>query len=481
MAQKERAMSEAIKADICVIGAGSGGLSVAAGAAQLGLKTVLVEAHKMGGDCLNYGCVPSKALIAAAASVKAAAGAERFGLQSSGRVDYAAVRDHVRAVIAKIAPMDSLERFEGLGVKVIEARAKFVARHAVEAGTTRIEARKFVIATGSRAAVPPIPGLDGVPYLTNETIFDVAERPTHLVVIGAGPIGCELAQAHARLGTKVTLVEAATMLPKDDPAAVAVVRQSLADDGVTLRESTRILRVERHAVGTVVVIDDGKDGEEGLACSHLLIAAGRRANIENLGLDEAGIESNGRAIAVDRRLRTSNRDVMAIGDVAGGLQFTHVAGWHAGIVIRNLCFRMPAKADADAIPWVTYTAPELAQVGLSEAAAKAAGIEIETAVWPFHENDRAVATGQTQGFVKLVVEKGRVRGATIVGAHAGDLIAPWALAVGQRLKVATMAGTVMPYPTLAEAGKRAAGAYFAPRLFSPRTKKLVRFLFDLPF
>jgi len=479
-------MSETIKADICVIGGGSGGLSVAAGAAQLGLKIVLVEAHKMGGDCLNYGCVPSKALIAAAASVKAAAGAARFGLQSGGLVDYAAVRDHVRAVIAKIAPMDSVARFEGLGVKVVEARAKFVGAHAVEAGGTRIEARKFVVATGSRAAVPPIPGLDGVAFLTNETIFDLDEKPAHLVVVGAGPIGCELAQAHARLGAKVTLLEAQTMLPKDDPAAVAVVRESMLADGVALRERARIVRVERHAVGTVVVVDDGKGGEEGLACSHLLIAAGRRANIENLGLDAAGIVSDGRAIPVDERLRTSNRDVMAIGDVAsvagaGSLQFTHVAGWHAGLVIRNLCFRMPAKADAGAIPWVTYTAPELAQVGLTEAAAKQAGLAVETAQWPFHENDRATATGETHGFVKLVLAGGRVRGATIVGAHAGDLIAPWVLAVGQRLKVSTMAGAVMPYPTMAEAGKRAAGAYFAPRLFSARTKKLVRFLFDLPF
>ncbi len=470
-----------IAADICVIGAGSGGLSVAAGAAQLGLKTVLVEAHKMGGDCLNFGCVPSKALIAAASAVKAARNASRFGLQTAGGVDYAAVRNHVRATIAAIAPMDSVERFEGLGVKVVTARAKFVGPKLVEAGDIRIAARKFVIATGSRAAVPPIPGLADVPFLTNETVFELDRRPDHLVVIGAGPIGCELAQAHARLGTKVTLIEAATMLPKDDQEAVAVVRAGLGADGVVLREHAKVKRIERHAVGTVVVLDDGKGGEDALACSHLLIATGRKANIEDLGLEAAGIASDGRAIKIDDRLRTSNRDVLALGDVAGGLQFTHVAGWHAGIAIRNLCFRMPARADTTAIPWVTYTAPELAQVGLSEAAAKAAGRDIETARWPFHDNDRAIATGETEGFVKIVAERSRVIGATIVGAHAGDLVAPWIVAVGQKLKVATMAGTVMPYPTLSEAGKRAAGAYFSPRLFSPRTRKLVRFLFDLPF
>lgn len=470
-----------IAADICVIGAGSGGLSVAAGAAQLGLNVVLVEAHKMGGDCLNYGCVPSKALIAAASAVKAARNAARFGLQTAGGVDYAAVRNHVRATIAAIAPNDSVARFEGLGVKVVAARAKFVGPKLVEAGDTRISARKFVIATGSRAAVPPIPGLAEVPFLTNETVFELDRRPDHLVVIGAGPIGCELAQAHARLGTKVTLIEAATMLPKDDQEAVAIVRASLVADGVALREHAKVKRIERHAVGTIVVLDDGKGGEDALACSHLLIATGRKANIEDLGLDAAGIASDGRAIQVDDRLRTSNRDVLALGDVAGGLQFTHVAGWHAGLAIRNLCFRIPARADTTAIPWVTYTAPELAQVGLSEASAKAAGREIETARWPFHDNDRAIATGETEGFVKLVVERGRVIGTTIVGAHAGDLVAPWVVAVGQRLKVATMAGAVMPYPTLSEAGKRAAGAYFSPRLFSPRTRKLVRFLFDLPF
>ena len=470
-----------IAADICVIGAGSGGLSVAAGAAQLGLKTVLVEAHKMGGDCLNFGCVPSKALIAAAGAVKAARNAGRFGLQTAGGVDYAAVRNHVRATIAAIAPMDSVERFEGLGVKVVAARARFVGPKLVEAGDSRIAARKFVIATGSRAAVPPIPGLADVPFLTNETVFELDRRPDHLVVIGAGPIGCELAQAHARLGTKVTLIEAATMLPKDDAEAVAVVRAGLGADGVVLREHAKVKRIERHAVGTVVVLDDGKGGEAALACSHLLIATGRKANIEDLGLEAAGIASDGRAIKIDDRLRTSNRDVLALGDVAGGLQFTHVAGWHAGIAIRNLCFRIPARADTTAIPWVTYTAPELAQVGLSEAAAKAAGREIATARWPFHDNDRAIATGETEGFVKIVAERGRVIGATIVGAHAGDLVAPWIVAVGQKLKVATMAGTVMPYPTLSEAGKRAAGAYFSPRLFSPRTRKLVRFLFDLPF
>ncbi|MBL8831095.1 MAG: FAD-dependent oxidoreductase [Rhodospirillales bacterium] len=477
-------MSERLDVDLCVIGAGSAGLSVAAGAAQLGLKVVLCEAHRMGGDCLNYGCVPSKALIAAAAAAHAVRDAARFGIGVPGEpvVDYAAVRAHVRRTIAAIAPNDSVARFTGLGVRVIEAPARFVSPTRVEAGGHSIAARRFVVATGSRPFVPPIPGLEQAGYLTNETVFDLDARPDHLLVIGGGPIGCEIAQAHARLGTKVTLVEAATLMPKDDPEAVGIVRAALRRDGVEIREGAKVARIERHAVATVAVVADAAGAETQIACSHILLAAGRAANVDGLGLEAAGIEATARGIVVDARLFTTNRNVMALGDVAGGLQFTHVAGWHAGIAIRNLCFRMRAKADASAIPWVTYTAPELAQVGLTETAARAAGIDVRLARWPFFENDRAQATGEIDGFVKIVADaKGRVRGATIAGAHAGELIGPWTMAVAQRLKLSAMAGYVAPYPTLSEAGKRAAGAFFAPKLFSPRTRKLVRFLFRLPF
>jgi len=477
-------MSQTLDVDLCVIGGGSGGLSVAAGAAQLGLKVVLCEGHRMGGDCLNFGCVPSKALIAAAHAAHSVRGAARFGVRVPGppSVDYAAVREHVRRTIAAIEPNDSVERFTGLGVRVIEAKARFVAADRVEAGGFAIRARKFVVATGSRPFVPPIPGLDAVAYLTNETVFDLDARPDHLLVIGGGPIGCELAQAHARLGTRVTLVEAATLMPKDDPEAVGVVRAALKRDGVDIREGAKVVRIERHEVASVAVVADASGAETPVAFSHVLVAAGRVPNIDGLGLDAAGIAHDRRGISVDARLFASNRRVMAIGDVAGGLQFTHVAGWHAGLAIRNLCFRLPARADASAIPWVTYTAPELAQVGLTEADARAAGIDLRLARWPFHENDRAQATGETEGFVKIVADaKGRVRGATIVGAHAGELVAPWVHAVANRTKMSAMAGAVMPYPTLSEAGKRAAGAFFAPKLFSPRTRKLVRFLFRLPF
>ncbi len=470
--------------DLCVIGAGMAGFSVAAGASQLGLKVVLCEAGRMGGSHLNDADVPSKALIAAAAAAQAAREAGRFGVRMPGPpvVDYAAVRAHVRRTVAALAPNHSPARIDGLGVRLIQAAAKFVSPTHVEAGGFRIAARRFVIATGSRPAIPPIPGLDRVPYLTNETLFDLDARPEHLLVIGGGATGCELAQAHARLGTKVTLVEAMTLLPGEDAEAVAILRKALMRDGVELHEGMRVVRIERHAVATVAVLADAAGAETPVACSHILLAAGRVPNIEALGLDAANIQAGPRGIVVDERLFTTNRAVMALGDCAGGPNSTHVAGWHAGIAIRNLCFRMRAKADTSAIPRVTFTAPELAQVGLTEVEARAAGIDLRLARWPFFDNDRAQATGKGEGFVKIVADaKGRVRGATLVGPRAGELIAPWIAAVAERRSLKAITGDVMPYPTLSETGKRAAGASFAAKLFSPRSRRLVRFLFRLPF
>jgi pyruvate/2-oxoglutarate dehydrogenase complex dihydrolipoamide dehydrogenase (E3) component len=464
--------------DIGVIGAGSAGLSLAAGAAQLGLKIVLFEAHEMGGDCLNYGCVPSKALIAAAHAAQAVRQAGRFGVTTPGGfvVDYAKVRAHVKATIAAIAPHDSQERFEGLGVTVIRARARFVGPLTVEADGARYEARKWAIATGSRAAIPPIPGLAELAPLTNETVFELAHAPSHLVVIGGGPIGCELAQAHARLGTRVTLLEAApAILLKEDPEAAAIVRDALIRDGVALREGVKIARAEAPAT---LVLDTG----ERIEASHILVAAGRKPNIGDLGLDAAGVAFDAKGIKVDARLRAANKDILALGDCAGGLQFTHVAGWHAGIAIRNLCFKIPAKADPRAIPRVTFTDPEIAHVGMTGAEAKAAGIETRIARWALRENDRAQAEGETHGMAKIVADrKGKVIGATLVAPRAGEMIGAWTMAVERRLSLAAMAGTVVAYPTLAEIGKRAAGSTFAEKLFAPRTKALVRFLFRLPF
>ncbi len=468
---------ETIKADICVIGAGSAGLSVAAGAAQLGRRTVLIEAGEMGGDCLNTGCVPSKALIAAGAVAQTMRTASAFGIAAaSPAIDGAAVHAHIRDVIAQIAPNDSQERFEGLGCTVIRAPAQFVDERTVEAGGKRIVARRFVIATGSRAAVPPLPGLGEIAYFTNETIFDKDFLPAHLLVIGGGPIGCELAQAHRRLGSAVTMVEAAQLLPRDDAGAADQVRKALTEEGVALFENAQVTSIKPAAEGIEAQIVSAR-GSDTLRASHVLVATGRKPNVEGLGLERAGIAHSAKAIQVDHRLKTTNRRVYAIGDVAGGPQFTHVAGYHAGLVIRNALFRLPVKTDYAAIPHVTYTDPELAQVGLSEAEARAADPRVRAVRADFAENDRALTARQGRGFAKLVLDRrGRLVGATIVGPHAGELIALAALAIGQKIKLSALAAMTVAYPTLAEAVKRAAASHYTGALFSRRTRALVRVL-----
>ena len=468
-------MSAPIEVDICVIGAGSGGLSVAAGASQMGASVALVERHLMGGDCLNFGCVPSKALLAAGKSAHNMETAGRFGLTAADPgVDVKAVRQHVRDVIAGIAPHDSVERFRALGVNVIEGAARFTGRKEVDVAGQSITARRFVIATGSSPFVPPIPGLDQVPYLTNETIFEYDAPMAHLVVIGGGPIGVEMSQAHQRLGVQVTLIEKFRILANDDIEMAGVVHNSLAGEGVNILTGRNVESVAPGQNGGIAVhLDDGQV----ISGSHILVAAGRKANVADLNLEAAGVDYSPRGIAVDPRLRTSNKKIFAIGDVAGGLQFTHVAGHHAGIVIRNALFRLPAKAKQTAIPWGTYTDPELAQVGLQEAAARAEAGEIRILRFPFAENDRAQAERDTTGLIKIITAKnGRVLGTTIVGPHAGDLIQPWVLAVEKGFKIGTMAGAIWPYPTFGEVGHRAAGSYFIPKLFTDRTRAIVKFL-----
>ncbi|MSO93301.1 MAG: dihydrolipoamide dehydrogenase [Rhodospirillales bacterium] len=466
-----------LKADICVIGAGSGGLSTAAGASQMGASVVLVEKGKMGGDCLNYGCIPSKALLAAGHAAKAIRDARRFGADAGEpRIDSKQVYAHVHETIAAIQPHDSVERFEGLGVTVIQAHARFTSPDAVEAGGRRIRARRFVVATGSSPSVPSIPGLDRIPYMTNETIFDGPELPGHLIVIGGGPIGIELAQAHRDLGARVTMLELAKILPHDDPELAALVRAELAADGVDIREGVTIRRVEQSATGVAAILES-PDGEARVEGSHVLVATGRRANVEGLGLDEAGIAHSKKGIAVDRRLRTTNKRAFAIGDVAGGYQFTHLANYHAGIVLRNALFRLPAKVDTRCLPWVTFTRPELAQVGLTEDAARAAHGRIRVLRWSFHDNDRAQAERTTDGIVKAIITpRGRILGCGIVGPRAGELIQTWGLAIRQNLKIGAIAGMIAPYPTLGEVNKRAAGSFYTPMLFGERTRRLVRFL-----
>ncbi len=471
-------MAERIDADICVIGAGSGGLSVAAGASQMGAATVLIERGRMGGDCLNAGCVPSKSLLAAARVAETVRRGASFGVTAAPEIDFAQAQRHVQSVIAEIAPTDSVERFTGLGVRVIAAVARFTGPREVAAGEVTVRARRFVVATGSSPLVPPIPGLDAVPYLTNETVFDNPTCPEHLIVIGGGPVGVELAQTHRRLGARVTVVEMAHLLGAADPELVEVVRVALLREGVEVCEGAKVTSARDDGGTLTVGLDEAGQARE-IAGSHLLVAVGRTPNIDGLGLEAAGVEHDARGIRVDSRLRTANKRVSAIGDVIGGQQFTHLAAHHAGIVLRNALFRLPVRADRQAVPLVTYTDPELAEVGLGESAVRAArpGAPIRVLRWPFSENDRARTERRSDGLIKVVTTaKGRILGAGIVGPHAGELIQPWVLALDNRLKIGAMAKTIVAYPTLVEVGKRAAGSYYAPRLFSERTKAVVRFL-----
>jgi len=467
-------MSRYFAPDLCVIGAGSGGLAVAAGAAQMGAEVVLVERGIMGGDCLNFGCVPSKSLLAAARIADLWRRGAGLGIAyARPRIDFAAVADSVQRVIAEIAPNDSAERFEGLGVRVLRAEARFTSPRTVHAGGVEIRPRRFVIATGSQPAVPPIPGLDDVPYLTNETVFANHDLPEHLIVIGGGPIGIEMAQAHRRLGARVTVLDVGPLLPRDDPELSAILAGRLSSEGIVVRPGIEIADIGRTEKTVAVRLASG----ERISGSHLLVAAGRRPTIEGLDLAAAGIAATAQGITVDARLRTTNRRVFAIGDVVGGPQFTHVALYHAGIVIRNALFRIPAKVDYRALPWVTYTDPELAQVGLTEAGSRAIEGAPRVLRWRFAENDRAQTERETEGMVKVVTRgNGHILGASILGAGAGDLILPWALAISQKLKIGALANLIVPYPTRGEASKRAAGSYYTPTLFSARTRRLVRLL-----
>jgi pyruvate/2-oxoglutarate dehydrogenase complex dihydrolipoamide dehydrogenase (E3) component len=468
-----------IETDICVIGGGSGGLSVAAATAAFGVPVVLIERDAMGGDCLNTGCVPSKALIAAAKHAHGMRSGGTFGIRPvEPEVDFAAVMAHVQGVIATIAPNDSVKRFTGLGVTVLQQHGRFVDAETVGAGDTLVKARRFVIATGSSAAVPPIPGLKDGPYLTNENVFHLTERPSHLLVLGGGPIGCELAQSFRRLGSQVTVVEGLKALGKDDPEAATIVLASLKRDGVVFHEGAKVVRVE-HGPGSVTLVLDQGGVESRVEGSHLLVAAGRRAVMDGLDLEKGNVAYTPKGITVDAGLRsTTNPKVYAVGDVAGGLQFTHAANYHAGLVVRNALFRLPVKVNNDVVPWCTYTSPELAQAGVTEAVARERhGDSIRVLKWPFHENDRAIAERADEGFVKVVTDKrGRVLGGTVVGEGAGDIANMLSLAISKGLDAKALSGFVSPYPTRPEVLRRAGITFFTPSLKSPIVRGAVKLL-----
>ncbi len=469
-------MSE-MRVDLCVIGAGSGGLSVAAAASQMGVKVVLVEKSKMGGDCLNYGCIPSKSILAAAKHINTRRLVGNFGIQRANIVsDFKAIQNYIQHVISQIAPHDSEERFKKLGVTVIREKAKFINSAKIKAGEFLVAAKYFVIATGSSPFIPPIKGLENVEYLTNESIFNLNVLPPKLLIIGGGPIGCEMAQAFASLGSEVVLLELGSTMIKDDQDMVAVVRKQLQLSGVKVLENASIqsLRKNKNQIETLI---NHSDKQIKIISTHLLIATGRCANVENLGLDKIGVQYSEKGITVDRRLRTRKKHIFAIGDAIGELQFTHVANYHAGIVIRNILFKIPTKVNYNAIPWVTYTDPELAHVGLNENMAKKKNIAYKVLSASYKDNDRAYTESQTDGKIKLLIsKKEKLLGVTIVGAVAGELIMPWCLMISKKLPLSAMASLTVAYPTLSEINKRVASAYFTPKLYSNSVKKIVRFL-----
>lgn len=467
--------------DIVVIGGGSGGLVVAAGGSTLGAKVALVERHQLGGDCLWHGCVPSKTLIRSARIAFEMRNAQRWALAPHDpQPDLARVMERVRDVIGQIEPNDSPERFRALGVDVIFGEGRFVAPDAFEVGGRRLTARSFVIATGSRPAVPPIPGIEGVPYLTNETLFDLREPVRSLVVVGGGPIGCELAQALRRLGSEVTVVDvAASLLPREDPDVAAVVHGQLVAEGVRFRFDTTVASVAGSA-GAITVTLRGKDrAEHVLAATHLLLAAGRRLNTEGLGLEAAGVAMEHDRIVVDDRLRTSQPHIYVVGDVAGGAQFTHLAEHHAGIVLRQALFRLWWAKPSRVLPWCTFTDPELARVGLSETEAVAQGVRHRVYRFPFEDIDRARTDGETTGFAKIVTAPGgKLLGAAIVGAHAGELIAEYGLALARGMAAKDISGTIHTYPTLASISRRVADQRMKEGL-TPAAKAWIKRIFRL--
>ena len=467
------------KYDLVVIGAGTGGLVTAAAAAGLGARVALVEAHRMGGDCLNVGCVPSKGVIAAARAWHAARGAVEYGGPAAdGPGDFAAAMERMRALRADLSEVDGVPRFAGLGVDVFLGRGRFTALDTVEVGGAVLRFRRAVIATGARAAVPGIPGLAESGFLTNETVFALTTLPERFIVVGAGAIGCELAQSFARFGSAVTVLDLAPrVLPREDPDAGAVVAESLVRDGVRLELGVQITGVARVPGGQFVSFT--RDGKEmAVTGDALLVAAGRAPNVDDLGLEAAGVTYNRMGVVVNDRLQTSNRSIFAVGDVCSRHQFTHSADFQARLVIANALFFGRGKNSALVIPRCTYTSPELAHVGLTADEAAQQGIGLDTVTVPFHDVDRARLDGDTDGFLRIHLRKGtdRIVGATIVGAHAGDLIGEAAVAVTNRMRMGALGRTIHPYPTRAEAFRKAADVWRRGKL-TPTVKRVLALWF----
>jgi pyruvate/2-oxoglutarate dehydrogenase complex dihydrolipoamide dehydrogenase (E3) component len=467
--------------DFAVIGAGAAGLTAASIASQLGLRVTLIERDRMGGECLYTGCVPSKSLLAAANAVHTIRQASAFGIDATPVVDYEKVRAHVRSVIDAIAPHDSPERFTQLGVDVRHGDARFVGPRRIRVGDDEIVARRCIVATGARPAIPAIPGIDSVTYLTNETIFDLPQRPRRLILLGGGAVGVELAQAFVRLGTEVAIVESDVALSNEDPELARTVLARLQAEGVTLLEHARAARVSSKP-GSVAVEVEQDSRVMLLEGSHLLVATGRAPRVQDLGLEAAGVRCDRHGIAVDAFLRTTERHTYAAGDVVPGPRFTHVAGYQAALAVRNAIVPLRSRIDYSALPWVTYTDPELAQIGLTETQARERhGDRVRVVCVAFADNDRARIERQADGRVKLIAARnGSVLGVSIVGAHAGEIAGWWALAMHSRVRLRSAARTIVPYPTFNDLGRTAAADFYKPLLRGTLPQRIAHWLTRLP-
>jgi pyruvate/2-oxoglutarate dehydrogenase complex dihydrolipoamide dehydrogenase (E3) component len=470
--------------DIGVIGGGAAGLTVTAGAAQLGAKTLLVEKEKhLGGDCLHFGCVPSKTLIRTAQVYHQMKTADNYGLPrvEVPPVDYSVIARRIQDVIGTIQKHDSEERFCSLGARVEFGSPAFVDEHTIRLNGNTYSARRWVISTGSSPSVPPIEGLNDVSFLTNKDIFSLDHLPRSMIMLGAGPIATEMSQAFSRLGTEVTVVQRGNqILTREDKGMADEVLKVLTSEGVSVRLNSTIVSVNESNGEKEVIITDGLGKTVSLKAEMLMVAMGRKANVEGLGLENIGVDFDRRGLKVDNRLRTMQRHIYAAGDVTGAYQFTHAAGYEGGIVISNAIFHIPRKVDYTFLPWCTYTDPELASIGMNETAAAKAGIKYSVWTEEFRDNDRSLAEGEWIGRIKMILdEKEKPLGIQILGPQAGELISEWVAVLNGKVKLSTLAAAVHPYPTLGEINKRVAGTYFSPKIFSETVKKSLRFFFNL--
>jgi pyruvate/2-oxoglutarate dehydrogenase complex dihydrolipoamide dehydrogenase (E3) component len=469
--------------DIGIIGGGAAGLTVASGAAQLDAKTLLVEKEKaLGGDCLHYGCVPSKTLIKTAHVYHLMKKGPEFGLPAvePPPVDFREISKRIKSVIGVIQKHDSVERFCKLGAKVEFGDPEFTDEHSISLGGKTVSARSWVIATGSSAAVPPVEGLDSTPYLTNRDIFYLDKLPGSLIVLGAGPIATEMAQAFCRLGSKVTVIQRSDqILSKEDKDMADIVKRVLEDEGVTFHMNASVVRVQDLGHEREIVIKNSSGRTTGIRAEAILVALGRSPNVNGLGLEEIGVEFDRKGIKVNNYLKTSHKHIYAAGDVIGGYQFTHVAGYEGGVVLSNAIFHLPRKTNYTSVPWCTYAQPELASIGMNEKRAKEAGIEYSVWTEEFRDNDRGLAEGESVGRIKLLLnKKEHPIGIQILGLHAGDLLSEWVAVMNGKVGLSKLAAAIHPYPTLGEINKKVVGSFLSQKIFSDRVRKGLKFFFN---